>query len=108
MLQKQYRLPKEDVYSVLRYGKRVGTSPLIYTHRVNHSNIKRYAILVSAKSTKLATDRNRIKRLVREAIKKYIELAKPGHDVVFRWTGSIKEASYDVVCDLVIKAFKSI
>lgn len=50
---------------------------------ISHQPISRFAFIVSKKISPLAVQRNRIRRLLSEAIYSGIEKIKPGNDFVF-------------------------
>ncbi len=50
----------------------------------------RIGLIISIKIAKKAVDRNRIKRLLREAIKPHLKNLKPNHDLLFLTKHSVK------------------
>lgn len=72
MLPRPHRLPPNDIPNVIRHGKRATAGDLEI--RVIHTNTTalRFAIIVPARLDKHSTARNRIKRLVREAVRKFL------------------------------------
>lgn len=59
----------EDFVALLRSGNRRSSSGFTFFYRRRDSGGARLGILISRKHARLATDRNRIKRCIREAIR---------------------------------------
>lgn len=96
MLKKENRLThKKDFDRAFRsaqksvYGKLVGIKIA-----ANGSNVNKYGIIVSTKISKNATDRNRIKRQIRQILKEYHEKVLKGYDVVIISLPAIKGCQY--------------
>ncbi len=88
MLPRPNRLPSPHIRAVLRLGRRVtaGAVQLVYTRStLDHS---RFAVVVSTKVDKHATVRNRLKRLIRESLRRnFSAVPSPLDGVVFiRWS----------------------
>jgi ribonuclease P protein component len=83
MLVSKNRLRKKsDIDNVFKKGKTV-TGDFIFLRAVkNNLDINRFAFVVSAKISKRAVVRNKIKRQLREIIKKNILKTKQGIDFV--------------------------
>ncbi len=83
MLPKQYRLQKtKDIQFVLKKGKNF-FQPLVSVKRLPSQNIARFCFVVSTKVSKRATQRNYIRRLMREVVRAQITNIKPGDYVIF-------------------------
>ena len=83
MLPKAYRLSDhEDIHRVFRLGKKAYGSLFSFVSLANSLEKSRFAIVVSKKTVPRAVDRNRVKRLVREAIRLHLSALDPGYDVV--------------------------
>ena len=69
MLPKSHRLPSLDIRRVMRTGRRMNsdTLQLIYVPAIKEGT-RRFAIVVPKIVDKRATVRNRLKRLIREAL----------------------------------------
>ena len=81
MLLKQHRLQKtKDIHAVFQKGKGVRGQGLFMKVKETKSPHTRIAVVVSKKVARLATQRNRLKRLMREATKQ--QKIKEGFDVV--------------------------
>jgi len=83
MLPKQYRLKKKkDFKLVFEKGKTFNNKFLFLKGAKNALKNSRFAFIVSLKISKKAVVRNRIKRLLREAIREKLDDIKSGFDVV--------------------------
>ena len=83
MFKQENRLRKEhDVKHVLFKGKSVYDPACGVKFAKNTLGTSRFAIVVGTKVHKGAVRRNKIRRQYREIIKKYLDLLKPGYDVV--------------------------
>ena len=83
MLSKKYRLQKDkDFDLVFKKGKNLGSEFLFLKLRKNGLEISRFGFILSKKISKNATVRNKIKRRLREIIRKKLNDIKPGLDVV--------------------------
>lgn len=72
MLSKPHRLPTPDVKQVTRFGRRLTSPHLALMYRNNTVGIPRFAFIVSKKIDKRATERNRIRRLLRESVQQIL------------------------------------
>jgi ribonuclease P protein component len=62
----------------------------------------RYAFIVSTKISKIAVERNRVKRIMREAVRQSLFESKPGYDICFLTKQSIMR----IPTDLIVKEIK--
>lgn len=83
MLSKQHRLTKDnDFESVFKKGKNLDSEFLFLKLRKNGSEISRFGFILSKKISKNAAVRNKIKRRLREIIRKELGNIKSGFDIV--------------------------
>lgn len=85
MLSKTFRLTGKETFAKLKKeGKKIfgETLTLVYRAREDEKNSK-IGIIVSLKISKRAVDRNKVKRLIREAVRRDINDLKSGIDLVF-------------------------
>lgn len=101
MLPRPYRIPSPQMTVVLRQGRRITDSgiALVYVH--NHLKVSRFAAVVPAKISKLATRRNRMRRIVTESIRKNLRQIKTGYDCVFFVRHDISAMKQDDVAPLI-------
>jgi ribonuclease P protein component len=82
------RLPSTDVSPLLRHGKRIRENffDIVYSTRETGA---RFGFVVSMKVDKRATGRNRIKRLLREAVQHLLPDFSRGIDCVIVARGKV-------------------
>lgn len=93
MIARQYRLRREgDVRQVRKRGRATADGPLVA--RILRNDLvpaqNRYTA-VAGKRCGNAVQRNRLKRLVREAVRQMHPRLKPGYDVVVICRGTVEE-----------------
>ena len=85
MLPKKYRLHDyQEVEKVKKEGK-LYQSPLfgILVFKKDDQTTSRFSFIISTKISKKATERNRAKRVLSEAVRGLLPKVKPGFDAVF-------------------------
>lgn len=92
MLPRQNRLKKKEIEKVLREGKTFRSVFLILkivkadkrglTGKGKES-VSRFAVIVPIRVAKKAAKRNKLRRQIRESLRKKLQLIKPGWDGVF-------------------------
>lgn len=83
MLPKENRLPSPQIKTVMRRGKRVSAQGLQLIFVQNNLPVSRFAFVVPKSVDKRAVVRNRIRRVVREAVRLALSQITPGWDGVF-------------------------
>jgi ribonuclease P protein component len=68
MLAAAFRLPASDIPGVIRRGKRIFSETIQIIVQKGVSDVSRFAFIVSTKTDKRATRRNRMKRTLSESI----------------------------------------
>ena len=96
MLAKQHRLKKDkDFELVFKKGKAFnGKFLFLKVIKRNNLEVSRFGLIVGTKISKKATIRNKIKRRLRDVIRKKLEDIKPGFDVVIGAKTRIVDKSY--------------
>lgn len=82
MLAKQHRLVKQkDFERVFKQGRSYYTK-LLGAKLLANQAVNRFGIVISTKISKKATERNRLKRQIRQALRELDKKLKPGFDLV--------------------------
>ncbi|MDP2737046.1 MAG: ribonuclease P protein component [bacterium] len=98
MLAKRSRLVKEkDFKKIFKAGKSLHTK--IFSIKVldNGLEVNRYGIIISAKVSKKAVERNRLKRQFGEAIKNFDKKLISGFDLVFMVSPTALKQEYKFI-----------
>jgi len=82
MLPKPNRLPSYEIPHVLKHGKRITEGSLVIVYQKNSLEHSRFAFVVPTSVDKRATVRNRMKRLLREAVQSLLGQITGGLDMV--------------------------
>ncbi|KUK12584.1 MAG: Ribonuclease P protein component [Moorella sp. 60_41] len=90
---------------VYRRGNRLSSRALVLYWRPNRLGITRFGFSVSKKMGR-AVDRNRSKRLLREACHRHLDRFRAGFDVVLVARPGLKELSYSRVVEEVLSLGK--
>jgi ribonuclease P protein component len=101
MLPKCHRLTRSRDFSrVRRFGRSSGSPILALYILPNRSSDVRIGFSVSKRVGK-ATIRNRVKRLMREAVRHQLPRIRPGQDLVFIARPASSEATYHQIAETV-------
>ena len=107
MLPKINRLKKtKDIERVFREGRGFGEGFLFLKLAKNDLNAVRFAFIVGKKISNRASVRNKIKRIMRDAVQKRIDNIKYGFDAVIIAQTGAKENNFQKVESEVEKLFK--
>ncbi|OGM31348.1 ribonuclease P protein component [Candidatus Woesebacteria bacterium RIFCSPHIGHO2_01_FULL_44_10] len=91
MLARPYRITKEEEFERVKKKGKAYNHPfftfLVYNRRDKKPS--RFGFVISKKISGLATARNKIKRALRDAIRRNLSQIKPGYDVVVLTKGEI-------------------
>lgn len=82
MLPSLNRLPSPETRKVLREGRRISLPEFQLVYRKKTSEPSRFTVIVSTKIAKRATQRNRLKRLIRESLQHILPDLKSNLDGV--------------------------
>ena len=95
MLPRNSRITKQaDWHHIHRHGTVTQSKDIVLKKVRNQFKRPRFGIIVGAKVSKQATERNLIKRRIRAIIAKYSAKVKAGYDIIFITRPSIKNKKY--------------
>ena len=98
MLPRQNRLTKErDFNQTFRLGKSCFAKLLGIKAKKNNLANSRFGIVVANKVTKKATQRNKVKRQLREVIHGELKRVRPGYDFLIIALPAINDQSYEKI-----------
>ncbi|MCD4694496.1 ribonuclease P protein component [bacterium] len=95
MFKKENRLTKKkDFDNIFKKGRSVFNKVLGLKVIINDLDINRFGVIVSNKISKRAIERNKIKRRIREVLKKEEPVLKKGYDIVVIALAETKQKEY--------------
>lgn len=98
MLPSQNRIKKEsDFFLIIKKAKAFNSDLLVLKKAKNNLKDSRFGFVVSQKISKKAVVRNKIKRRMREIIRKCLKQIAPGFDFVFFARKSITEKTFQEI-----------
>lgn len=93
MLPKIARLTEDKDFSLIyRKGRRLSSANLRIFILKQNQNIKRFGFVLGKKAIPKSTGRNRVKRILRAAIRQKLDRLEPGHDVIIQGQAGCKSA----------------
>lgn len=96
MFKKKFRLTRDKEFEkIFKQGKSSYDQFLGIKTVKNELNFNRYGVIVGVKVSKKAVERNKIKRRLREILKKYQEKLQLGYDLAVIVLPKSKQASYE-------------
>ncbi len=108
MLASKNRLrAKNDINNVFKKGRTVSDSFIFLRIAQNDLNANRFAFIVSKKVSSKSVIRNKIKRQLREAIKKNILKIKQGYDFLIIAKPLIVDKDYKAINEKINEIFNS-
>jgi len=109
MLSFKNRLKKEkDFKRVFDYGKSISSDLISVKYLINEMENSRVGFIVSKKVSKKAVLRNRIKRVLRESVRKEIKQLNRGYDIIIIARRKTTETESKEIFKTVEDLFKSI
>jgi ribonuclease P protein component len=103
MLKKPHRLRETSRFvAVRKEGRSVAHPLLVLGYLPNDTSVSRFGFAVSRRVGG-AVERNRVKRLLREAIRRRLGSIRPGYDVVFVARPPVRTADFRQVDDAVAR-----
>ena len=98
MLAKQHRLVKQkDFEKVFKQGRAFYSKLLGVKIIINQREFNRFGIVVSTKVSKKATERNKLKRQIRQAARELLKNLKSGFDIVIIVLPGFLNSEYKIV-----------
>ena len=87
MLPKKHRLPgKVLIQRLFQRGKSAYSGNISFRYIENRLSVSRFSLVAGKRLFPRAVDRNRVKRLLREALRLHLPSVRPGYDGVFFYT----------------------
>ena len=109
MLKKQFRVTKEkDFQKVYKKGLFNNGKYLKINLLSNRRDLSRIAVVVSKKTEKKATKRNKVKRIVREAVKEIYLNLSDGYDIILNVKKEALEASKEDIKKDLLETLKKL
>ena len=111
MLARKYKIKNaEDFDKVKRHGKlyQFKMFAVAILKREEDGDVSRYGFVISKKISNLSTKRNRLRRILDDAVRYNVTRTKDGHDVVFLAKKTMNRSYTDDIMKEVDKALKKI
>jgi len=109
MLKERYRLRKtKDIEAVVKRGRGASTGKIAVKLAKNGLKSSRFAFVAGIKVSKLAVKRNRLRRLMREAVRNHLKDIKPGYDVMIVAKKPLLGAALSEVESEIVRVFKTV
>jgi ribonuclease P protein component len=106
MLARPYRLSKQKEFQdIFARGRRFQSEYFSFLAAKNNRSISRFAVVVSAKVSKKAVARNRVRRQLNEIIRLHQQKIKPGLDMVLIVKEAAVGAKYRTLEETALKLF---
>lgn len=97
MLKKAFRLSRsKDIYVTSRQGRSFFSPYFVIKFVSGAEPTRRFTVIVSTKVSKLAVERNRIKRIIRETVRQALPKFKAGDYVIIVKTAAAKKSAEDI------------
>ena len=107
MLSKKYRLKKADIEMLKKSGLRIKSKNFSLLVTESKTDLPtRFAFVISSKVSKLATKRNKIKRMISSSIEKIYKQLKPGMSILFLVRKEIGSTDQDTINAEVLRVFQ--
>lgn len=107
MLPKLNRITKDKEFEeIFRFGKSSFNAIIGVKALRKKIDYNKYGIIVSAKISKKATERNKIKRQIREIIRFNLSQMRQGYMVVIICLPKIKEKKFEYMQNSLVKHFR--
>ena len=109
MLTSDNRLKRKDFDRIKKTGKLIQSEDfgIVYI-RNKEKTLSKFGFVVSTKVSKDAVNRNRVKRAMREAVRRNLNLIPTGYEVIFLTKTSITKKTTDEIMQQTVKAIKTL
>lgn len=109
MLARQHRLTKEkDFEKIFKQGKAYYTKLLGVKILASQFRFNRFGIIISSKVSKKATERNRLKRRIRQAVRELDKKLKSGFDLAVIASPGFLKQDYEIIKGELEKIFREL
>lgn len=109
MLARQNRIVKQkDFEKIFKQGRSYYTKLLGVKMLANQLELNRFGIVISTKISKKATERNRLKRQIRQVARELDKKLKPGLDLVIITLPGFLNQEYTAIKGELEKVFKGL
>lgn len=106
-IKKKYRIKlKKDFEKVFQKGVYVKKGPISLKFSDNNLDYSRFSVIVGKKISKKAVLRNKLKRKIKEIIRKNIDYIKKGKDIIIFPSTYLKDLDYYNLEKILIDLFK--
>lgn len=107
MLSKKFRLSGKDIELLKKKGKIIKSKNFsLLFDNIGDDNPTRYGFVVSSRISKLATTRNRVKRMLSLSTEKNINRIIPGCEIIFLSKKGIENITQEVLDEEIFDVFK--
>ncbi|HOK35178.1 MAG TPA: ribonuclease P protein component [Candidatus Pacearchaeota archaeon] len=106
MLPSQNRLSKKEVEKIFKKNKTFQGNFLLLKTKKNSLLVSRFSVIIPLKVSKKSTQRNKLKRQIREILRENLTNIKPGFDCVFIATPKIIGKKYKEIKEETEKLLK--
>lgn len=93
MLNKKYLIHKKNFDLIYKKGKSKNSKYFFIKYLPNYKNYSQFGIIISKKKEKLAVKRNRLKRILKSALKNNLDKIQKGYYFVIILKRTAKEES---------------
>jgi len=99
MLAQKKRLKKADFEPIFKKGSKKFSNFFNLRFLANQSGYCRFAVIVSNKISKKSTERNKIKRQIREILKENLSNFKQNNDIIITVLAPVKGSDFQDIKD---------
>ena len=108
MLSRKYSLQAKDFSRILKQGRIFNTAYFRLRSLPNNFPNIRVGIIISAKVSKSAVERNRLKRQISEIFRLNLDKIKSGNDLVLTMSQNALKKPYNILEEEILRALRTI